>query len=85
MFKHTKWVIRSHKSKKDRQFNGQKKKNKSVNNDLQNATQKTKDWATRTLLKITSELRCPGRVSGSCSISDTRRVTLVTSLVIIHE
>ena len=31
------------KSKKDRQHNDQKKKDKRINNDLQNITQKTKD------------------------------------------
>jgi hypothetical protein len=35
------------KSKKDRQYNDQTKKNKRTNNDLQNNTQKTKDRATR--------------------------------------
>jgi hypothetical protein len=29
--------------------------------------------------------RCPGRVSSSCSTSDTRRVNLVTYPVISHE
>ena len=38
-------------STKDRQHNGQKKKNKRTNNDLQNTTQKTKDRVTRTPLK----------------------------------
>ena len=41
----TKGVIRSRKSK-DRQHNGQKKKDKRTNNDLQNITQKTKDQVT---------------------------------------
>jgi hypothetical protein len=36
-------VIRICKSKKNRQHNGQMKKNKWTNNDLQNTTQKTKD------------------------------------------
>jgi hypothetical protein len=36
-------VIRSCKSKKDRQYNGQKKIDKWTNNDPQNTTQKTKD------------------------------------------
>jgi hypothetical protein len=36
----TKGVIRSRKSKKDRQHNGQKKR---TNTDLQNITQKNKD------------------------------------------
>ena len=39
---------------KDRQYNGQKKKYKGINNDLQNITQK--DWATRTPLKTGGEL-----------------------------
>jgi hypothetical protein len=42
-------VIGSCKSKKDKQHNGQKKKDKGTNNDLQNITQKTKDQSTRTL------------------------------------
>jgi hypothetical protein len=35
-FENTKVVIRICKSKKDRQHNGQKKKDKRTNNDLQN-------------------------------------------------
>jgi hypothetical protein len=35
-FEDTKGVIRIHKSKKGRQHNGQKKKYKRTNNDLQN-------------------------------------------------
>jgi hypothetical protein len=35
-FEDTKGVVRIHQSKKDRQHNGQKKKNKRTNNDLQN-------------------------------------------------
>jgi len=38
----TKGVIRIRKSKKDRQHNDQKKKNKRTNNDLHNTTQKLK-------------------------------------------
>jgi hypothetical protein len=53
-----KGVIRSCKSKKVRQHNGQKKKDKRTYNGLQNNTQKTKDRATRTLLKTGSEFRC---------------------------
>jgi hypothetical protein len=45
----TKGVIRIRKSK-DRQHNGQKKKDKRTNNDLQNTTHKTKDRVTRTPL-----------------------------------
>ena len=47
----TKRVIRIHKSKKNRQHNGLKKKDKRTNNDLQNTTHKTKDRATRTPLE----------------------------------
>ena len=47
----TKGVIRICKSKKDRQHNVQKKKDKGTNNDLQHITHKTKDRVTRTPLK----------------------------------
>ena len=47
--------IRIHKLKEDRQHNGEK--NKKTTKDLQNTTQKTKDRATRTSLKIGGELR----------------------------
>jgi len=40
-FEDTKGLIRIRKSNKDRQHNGQKKKYKGTNNDLQNTTQKT--------------------------------------------
>jgi hypothetical protein len=40
----------------DRQYNGEKKKNKRINNDIQNITQKTKDRATRTKLKTGDEV-----------------------------
>jgi len=38
-------VVRIRKSKKDRQHNGQKKKDKKTNNDLENTSQKTEDRA----------------------------------------
>jgi hypothetical protein len=41
-FVDTKGVIKIHKSKKDRQYNGQKKKDKRTNNDLHNIKHKTK-------------------------------------------
>ena len=63
----------------DRQHNGQKKKGKRTNNDLQNITQKTIDRATRSPLKTGGELRSSGRVSSSCSTRGTRRVTLATN------
>jgi hypothetical protein len=49
MLEDTKGAIRSYKSK-DREYNGQMKKDKWTNNDLQNTTQKTKYRGTRTPL-----------------------------------
>jgi hypothetical protein len=46
-------------------------KRKRTNNDLQNTVLKTKYRAIRTPLKTESELRCPERVSSSCSLFDT--------------
>ena len=66
-------VIIFRTSKKDRQYNGQKKKDKMANNDLQNSTHKTKDRVTRTPLKTGGELRCSGRVGSSSLTSGTRR------------
>ena len=60
-------------------------KRKRTNNPLQSTTQNTKDWAARTPLKTGGELRCCGRVSISCSSSDTHLVSLVTNPVISHE
>ena len=77
-FEDTKGVIRSRKSK-DRQHNDQKKKN-----NLQYITKKTKDWATRTPLKTRDKLRCSGRVSSSCSISGTHRITRVLLKLSFH-
>jgi hypothetical protein len=48
-------------------------------------TYKTKDKVTRTPLKTRDEHRCSGRVSSSCSTSDTSRVNLVTNPVKSHE
>ena len=81
-FEDIKGVIRSRKSKNDRQYNGQKKKG---NNNLQSTTQKTKNQATQTPLKTGGELRCSRRVSSSCSTCGTCRVTLATNPVINHE
>jgi len=41
-------VIRSRKFEKDRKHKGETKRDKKTNNDPQNTTQKTKDWATQT-------------------------------------
>ena len=38
---------------------------KKTNNDIQHATQKTNDSATRTSLKTGSEIRCSGRINNS--------------------
>jgi len=56
MFDDTKGAIRSLKSKKNKQYNDQKKKYTRTNNDLQNIQPKTNDWATRTPLKSGGEL-----------------------------
>jgi hypothetical protein len=53
-----------------------KKKDKRTNSELQNITQKTKRSNNTNSLKIGDEPRCSGRVSSSCSTSDTRRVTV---------
>jgi hypothetical protein len=66
-FEDTKGVIRIRKSKV-RQHNGQKKKGKRTNNDLQ-----TEDRVTLTLLTNGGELRYSGRVNSSCSTIGTRR------------
>ena len=52
-------VIRNRKSKKDRQENEQKKKDKQLSTKH---TNKTIHRVTRTPLKTRGELRCPGRV-----------------------
>jgi hypothetical protein len=49
------------------------------------ATQKTKVWATRAPLKPVDDIRCSRKVSSLCTISGTRRVSLVTNLMITHE
>ena len=71
-------AIRIRKSKKDRHHNVQKKKNKKTNNDLQSITYKTKDPATQTQLKTGCDFRCSGRVSSSCSTSNTPRGIIFT-------
>jgi len=53
----TKRVIRICKSKKDRQHNGRKDKQRSTKH-----TYKTEDRVTLTPLKTVGELRCSGRV-----------------------
>ena len=79
MFEDSKGVIRIRKSSKNRQHNGQKKKDKQ-RSTRHTCTHKTKDRVTQTPLKTRGELGCSGRVS-----SDTRRVNLVTNAVLSHE
>ena len=55
-------------------------KRKRTNNDLQNTTQKTKDWATRTQLKTEAWTRVLRKGSISCSTCGTRHVTFVNPL-----
>jgi hypothetical protein len=80
-FENTKGVIRIRKSKKDRQHNGQKKKNKQRSTKH---SHKTKDRATQIPLKIGGELRCSRREGSSRSSSGTRQDTLPTYPVISH-
>jgi hypothetical protein len=77
VFEDSKGVIRIRKSSKNRQHNGQQKKNKQRST---RHTHKTKDRVIQTPLKTMGELGCSGRVS-----SDTRRVNLVTNAVLSHE
>ena len=77
--------IRIRKSKKNRQHNGEKEKDKRDKQRSTKQTHKTKDRVTRTPLKTGGELRCFGRVSSSYYISDSRRVNLVTNPLISHE
>ena len=76
--------VRSRKSE-DRQYNGQKKKDKRTNNNIQNIIKYTKNRATRIPLKLGGELRYSRTVRSFCSTSATRCVTLVTNPMICHE
>jgi len=84
-FEDTKVAIRIRISKKNRQCNGQKEIGQKDKQRSTRHTYKTKDRVTRTPLKTRGELRCSGRVSSSCSTSDTRCVIIVTHPVISHE
>jgi hypothetical protein len=64
--------------------NGQMKKDKRLNNDLQSTTQETKDWAARTLQKTMVELMCSGKIRLVCSTSGASLVAFVTSPVICY-
>ena len=62
----TKGAIRIRISKKNRQHNGQNKKDKKRSTEH---TYKTKDRVTRTPLKTGGELRCFGRVGSSYKLT----------------
>jgi hypothetical protein len=79
-FEDTKWIIRNRISKKNFQEKAQKDKQRSTKN-----THETKDRVTRIPLQIECELKWFGRVSSSCSTSETRRVNIVINSVINHE
>ena len=58
-------------------------KRNRTNHDLQNITQKTKDWATNPT-KNMGELRYSGRISITCSTSSTHQVLSHTSLSYVY-
>ena len=60
-----------------------KKKDTFCYANLQNTTHKTKDRITGIPLDTGGGLRCPERVSSSCSTSDSRRVSLVTNPALV--
>jgi hypothetical protein len=70
---YTEGLIRSHKSKRDRQYNGQQKNNSKINNFPQNSIGKLK------LCNVNRD------ELNSCSTSDTPCVTDVKNLAISHE
>ena len=82
-FEGTKGLIRVRKSE-DRLCNGQRKRDKIINNDPQNTTQKAKDRTMRIPLNTGSEFGCSDRVGSSYS-TDNRGVILVTNPMINHE
>jgi hypothetical protein len=74
------WMIPCNNFLKDRQHNVSLVKRDRTKGQtriyLQNTTHKTKDRLTRTPLKTGGEQMCSSRIRSSCSISDTRRVTV---------
>ena len=83
-FEDTKGAIRNRISKKNRTQWPKEKVQKGKQRSTKH-TYKTKGRVTRTPLKTGGELRCSGRVIGSCSTSGTSRVNLVTNPVISRE
>jgi hypothetical protein len=54
---------------------------KRKNNDLQNNTQKTRDWTTTTPQKTGDEMRCSGKVTSSCF---TKMLSEVLKLLLLR-
>jgi len=67
-FEDTKGVIRNPKLKKYRQYNGQKKKVRWTNNNLQNTTLKTIDWTTCTPQKTVGEHKSSFNLAKLCPL-----------------
>ena len=62
---------------KNRQYNGQKKKNpENTNNEPQSTTQEEKDWTTRTLLKTGRGWEWGGELKRTTSIIINGRLSL---------
>ena len=79
----TKGAIIIRISKKNRQQNGQRKRYKRTNYDLQNIhILQAKYQVTRTTLTTGGELRCSGRVGSSWFTSGPRRLNKVANPVI---
>ena len=85
-FEDTKGVIRIRISKKNRQHNGQKKKDKRTNNDLQNTSQKTKDRATQIPLKSGMNTGAPeGYVALAPLVAPLVNNTMTTHAVYVKD
>ena len=76
------WSVHKPYIKKERQYNGQQKKDKQW--FTKHCTKPLKT-TTGTPQNTEDELMCSGRVSSSCSTSHTRRVTIVTNSMISHD
>jgi hypothetical protein len=76
-FEVTKGVIRNRISKKNRQHNGEKKKDTLRSTKH---THKTKDRVTRTPLRAVGELRCSGVVRSPCSKNGKGNISALTDI-----
>ena len=84
-FEDTKGVIRIHIVEKQTTQWPKEKVQKDKQRSTKHIYITLKNLVTRTPPKTGGELRCSVRVSSSCSTSGTRRLNLVTNLVISHE